>query len=76
MPDNEIVPPEPHSTGPDSRAAWSHLPHWLQIVLLFAFIVGGILLAIPSKDNRLSMVGNLLKFNGRHRSVSDHSFLT
>ena len=27
-----IVPPEPHSTGPDFRKAWNYLPRWLQII--------------------------------------------
>jgi hypothetical protein len=45
----EIVPPEPHSTGPDFRKAWNYMPRWLQIVLLLAFIVVGILVAIFMK---------------------------
>ena len=45
-PVHEIVPPEPHSTGPDFRKAWTYMPRWLQIILLMAFIVGGILVAI------------------------------
>ena len=44
-PVHEIVQPEPHSTGPDFRKAWSYMPRWLQIILLMAFIAG-ILLAI------------------------------
>jgi hypothetical protein len=43
---HEIVPPEPHSTGPDFRKAWSYMPRWLQIILLMAFVVGGILVFI------------------------------
>jgi hypothetical protein len=45
-PVHEIVPPEPHSTGPDFRRAWSYMPRWLHIILLMAFIFGGILIAI------------------------------
>ena len=45
----EIVPPEPHSTGPDFRKAWNYMPRWLQIVLLLAFIVVGILVVIFMK---------------------------
>jgi hypothetical protein len=45
----EIVPPEPHSTGPDFRKAWNYMPRWLQIVLLSALIVVGILVAIFMK---------------------------
>ena len=42
----QIVPPEPHSTGPDFRKAWNLMPRWLQITLVLAFIVCGILAAI------------------------------
>lgn len=45
----EIVPPEPHSTSPDVRKAWHYMPRWLQVVLLLAFIVVGILVAIFMK---------------------------
>jgi hypothetical protein len=45
----EIVPPEPHSTGPHFRKAWNYVPRWLQIILLLAFIVAGILVAIFMK---------------------------
>jgi hypothetical protein len=41
-----IVPPEPHSTGPNLRKAWTYVPRWLQIILLLAFIVGGTLVVI------------------------------
>jgi hypothetical protein len=41
-----VVPPEPHSTGPDFRKAWDYLPRWLQVVLSLAIIVVGILAAI------------------------------
>lgn len=43
---HEIVPPEPHSTAADFRKAWKYLPRWLEVTLLLAFIVGGILVAI------------------------------
>lgn len=39
-----IVPPEPHSTG--INKAWSLMPRWLQVVLLVAFVIGGILVVI------------------------------
>jgi hypothetical protein len=42
----QIVPPEPHSTGTDFRRAWYYVPRWLQIILLLAFIVAGILVAV------------------------------
>ena len=41
-----IVPPEPHSTGTDFRKAWNCMPRWLQIILVLAFIVAGVLVAI------------------------------
>jgi hypothetical protein len=41
-----IVSPEPHSTGADFRKAWSHMPRWLQIIVLLAVIVGGFLVLI------------------------------
>lgn len=41
-----IVPPEPHSTGTEFRKAWSYMPRWLQVVLLVAFVIGGILVVI------------------------------
>jgi hypothetical protein len=46
LPTHQIVPPEPHSTGPDFRRAWYYMPRWLQIILLLAFIVAGILVAV------------------------------
>jgi len=49
-PVREIVPPEPHSTGPDFRKAWNSMPRWLQISLLLAVIVVGILFAIFVKE--------------------------
>jgi len=45
----EIVPPEPHSTGPDFRKAWSYIPRWLQIALLVVLVFGGILVLIFMK---------------------------
>ena len=43
---HQIVPPEPHSTGPDVRRAWYHMPSWLQIIVLVGIIVSGIVVAI------------------------------
>jgi hypothetical protein len=45
-PVREIVPPEPHSMGPDFRKAWNYMPRWLQIFVLLAFIAVGILVAV------------------------------
>jgi hypothetical protein len=45
-PAHGIVPPEPHSTGADFRKTWNYLPRWLRVILLLAFIVAGILVAI------------------------------
>jgi hypothetical protein len=45
----EIVPPKPHSTGPDFRKAWRHIPRWLQIALLVVLVFGGILVLIFTK---------------------------
>ena len=50
-PVHEIVSPEPHSRGPGFEEAWKHMPRWLQIALLLAFIVGGVLAAIFIKGN-------------------------
>jgi hypothetical protein len=55
----EIVPPEPHSTGHDFRKAWNYMPRWLQIILLLAFIVAGILAAIFMKSTVSNMFGLL-----------------
>lgn len=43
---HQIVPPEPHSTGPDVPRAWYSMPSWLQIILLLGIIVAGILVAV------------------------------
>jgi hypothetical protein len=48
-----IVPPEPHSTGPDFREVWNYMPRWLQIIVLLAFFVVGILVAIFMKGQLL-----------------------
>jgi len=34
----EIVPPEPHSTGPDFLKAWNSMPRWLQLFMVLAFM--------------------------------------
>jgi L-asparagine transporter-like permease len=52
----EIIPPEPHSTGADFHNAWNYMPCWLQIIVVLAFIVAGILVVIFSK--RQSTVSN------------------
>jgi hypothetical protein len=69
----EIVPPEPHSTGPDFRKAWNSMPRWLQNlhgVGLYAFIVR----VGPSEPgNRSAWTGSkpppaaLIKSQGRER---------
>lgn len=46
LPIHQIVSPEPHSAGPDFRKAWNLMPRWLQITLLLAFVLVGILVAI------------------------------
>jgi murein L,D-transpeptidase YafK len=50
----EIVPPEPHSRGPDFRKAWSYLPRWLHIIVVLAFIVAGILVVSFTKRYALA----------------------
>lgn len=39
----EIVPPEPHA---DFRKAWNYMPRWVQVVVVVAFVLGGILVVI------------------------------
>ena len=34
MSTHEIVPPEPHSQGPDLQKTRAHLPRWLQVGLV------------------------------------------
>src|SRR5215469_1044841 len=34
----EIIPPEPHSKGPDIGKAWACLPRWLRFVLFLMLI--------------------------------------
>jgi hypothetical protein len=46
---HQIVPPEPNSTGPDVRRTWYYMPSWLQIIVLLAIIVAGILVAVSIK---------------------------
>ena len=45
----EIVPPEPHSTGTDFRKAWNYMPRWVQISVVLALVVVGILVVIFTK---------------------------
>jgi hypothetical protein len=42
----EIVPPEPHSKGPDMGRTWAYLPRWLRFVLVLIFIAAGALIFI------------------------------
>lgn len=44
-----IVPPEPHSTGPNFLKAWKYMPRWLQIIVVLAAIATGILLVLFMK---------------------------
>jgi hypothetical protein len=46
LPTRQIVPPEPHSTGPDFGRARYYVPRWLQIIVLVGIIVAGIVVAI------------------------------
>ena len=62
----EIVPPEPHSTGPDIRKAWNYMPHWLQIILLLVVMVGGVLVVIFAQDMKTD--ARWLLSSGRYKS--------
>jgi len=46
--DPRIVHPEPHSSVP--RNAWKYLPRWVQILLLLALIVAGLLILVFVKN--------------------------
>jgi len=48
-PVHRIVPPEPHSTGPDFRKLWNFMPRWLQIALLLLFVAVGTLVIFVAK---------------------------
>jgi len=44
MSGQEIIPPEPHSKGPDMRKAWAYLPRWLQAGVVLILIAVAVLI--------------------------------
>jgi hypothetical protein len=42
----EIVPPEPHSKGPDMGKTWAYLLRWLQVILVLICIAAAALILV------------------------------
>jgi hypothetical protein len=58
----EIVPPEPHSKGPDT---WAYLPRWLRFVLVLICIAVTLILILVKYVQSVTLVG-FCSFGGGH----------